>query len=146
MNALVELRNLPETRDEQHRFAAIAIEEIMNGDHDLVKMWVKLSIMADTLNEIKESAVFKNAAIREALKTTDKINGCEVKVVDRKTYDFSETNSDWVRLNISLEKLKKEIKEREAFLKALKSPVADPETGEIINPPTFTTTSYIQVK
>lgn len=147
MNALTHLSNLPETREQQHRFADMAIEELMNGNHDLVKMWVKLSILADTLNEIKDSAVFKNAAIEEARKQTSKVNGCEVKVTERKNFDFSGCgHSRLNELKFDIEEAKKQAAEIEKFLKTVKEPIVLESTGEIILPPTSTVTSYITVK
>lgn len=51
-------------------------------------------------------------------------------------YDFSNCNdSEWDDLNAQIKALDAQKKEREKFLKTLTKPMADPATGEVINPP-----------
>jgi len=147
-SAISQLNYLPETREQQHSFVHKAIEELMNGEHDIMKFWIQASIVADTLNEIKDSLVIKRAAIAEAAKYKDQpYMGCKISVVNRKTYDFSKCchpDLDWYKAAEA--EAKKQVKEVETFLKALKSAVADPDTGELIQPPTFTESEYITIK
>lgn len=147
-SAISQLSYLPETREQQHTFVHKAIEELMNGEHDIMKFWIQASIVADTLNEIKDSLVIKRAAIAEAAKYKEQpYMGCNVSVVNRKTYDFSKCcHPDWERYTSALSDAKERVKEVEAFLKSLHSPVVDTETGELIQPPTVTESEYITVK
>ena len=49
----------------------------------------------------------------------------------------------WQKLNQEVEAVKYKLKEREALLKAIKEPLVDPETGEIIYPaPKYSTTTF----
>ena len=148
--AISTLSVFPETRQQQHDFANRAIEELMNDNHDLLKVWQQMSIIADTLNEIKESVTLKNAVIAELEKygkDGKEVNGCKLTVSQRRTFDFSECNHEgWRMAEEELNNWKETKKEAETFLKALKSPVADPETGEVINPPTFTVNQFVTVK
>ena len=148
--AISTLSVLPETREQQHTFANKAIEELMNGNHDLLKVWQQMSIIADTLNEIKESVTLKNAVIAELEKygkDGKEVNGCKLTVSQRRTFDFSTTNHEgWRMAEEELNNWKETKKESETFLKALKSPVVDPDTGVVINPPTFTVNQFVVVK
>lgn len=148
--AISTLSVLPETREQQHAFANKAIDELMNGNHDLLKVWQQMSIIADTLNEIKESVTLKNAVIAELEKygkDGKEVNGCKLTVSQRRTFDFSGCNHTAYSILKNEIKARTEIvKELETMLKALKSPMADPETGEVINPPTFTVNEFVTVK
>lgn len=53
------------------------------------------------------------------------------------TYKFSD---------VKLENLKKSVQAREKFLKSLTEPVADPETGELIEVPIKRVTDYVYIK
>lgn len=147
-SAISQLSYLPETREQQRTFVHKAVEELMNGEHDIMKFWIQASIVADTLNEIKDSLKVKQAAVAEAAKYKDQpYMGCKISVVSRKTFDFSKCcYMDWERSKFDIEAAKERVKRAETFLKALQSPVADPETGEMIYPPTFTESEYITVK
>lgn len=148
--ALSTLSYLPETREQQHTFAHKAIEELMNGNHDLLKVWQQMSIIADTLNEIKESATLKAAVISEIEKYGKEgvtVNGCKLTKGSRRTFDFSECNhARYNELKQVTEYAKAEMKDIETLLKALKESVADASTGELINPATSTVTEFIVVK
>lgn len=63
--------------------------------------------------------------------------GCEItERVTGASYDFTACNDEiWNDLTAQINILNDATKEREKFLKALTKPVADTETGNIINPP-----------
>jgi hypothetical protein len=49
----------------------------------------------------------------------------------------------WQKLNQEVEAVKYKLKEREGLLKAIKEPLVDPETGEMIYPaPKYSTTTF----
>ena len=148
--AISTLSVLPETREQQHDFANKAVAELLSGNYDIVKAWQQMSIIADTLNEIKESITLKNAVIAELEKygkDGTEVNGCKLTVSQRRTFDFSACNHTAYSILKNEIKARTEIvKELETMLKAMKSPMADPETGEVINPPTFTVNQFVVVK
>jgi len=147
-SAISQLNYLPETREQQKTFVHKAIEELMNGEHDIMKFWIQASIVADTLNEIKDSILIKKAAIEEARKYKDQpYMGCRISVVSRKTFDFSKCcYMDYERTKFEIEAAKERLKKAETFLKSIPAEMADPATGEMIYPPTFTESEYITVK
>lgn len=148
--ALSTLSVLPATREQQHRFANMMVEEIINGDHDPVKVWHQMSIIADTLNEVKDSLTVRQAVANELEKYGKEgasINGCKITLTGRKKWDYSECgHTGYNTMKAQEEKVKSAIKDIEKFLQAMKEPMVDPTSGEIIIPPTFTTTEVITVK
>ncbi len=68
------------------------------------------------------------------------VDSAKFTVKIRTTPDFRVCNDS--KLNDAI-RIKKE---RETFLKALKVQFADPNTGEIINPPIYKSTEYIEIK
>jgi len=147
--ALSTISLLPETRAQQKLFVHKAIEEIANGSYDPVRLFAKLRIIADTIKEITDSETFKRMAIEEAKKYNGDCNiaGNKITVATKKTFDFSTSqHTDWEFWNSQVEDAKGHLKEIEILLKALKEPVANPKTGELIYPPAFIETEYITVK
>lgn len=125
---------LPSTKGQIQQFSSDAIESVLDGDYDPLKIEIQLKAMEEVIKTVR-------AGIREAVLTeTDKYNGVMetdqvlVKVVESGRYDYSE-DSVWNDLKSVEDNQAKQRKERETFLKALKNPVADPESGELINPP-----------
>ena len=121
MNALSTLSQLPATREEQKTFANKAIEELLNGDYDLLKVWQQMTIVADTLELIKKSETLKQAVISEVQKfgkDGTEINGCKLTVSQRRNFDFSNCNhAKYNESKAIIEDHTKEVKEIEAFLK-----------------------------
>src|SRR5690625_568522 len=61
-------------------------------------------------------------------------------------YDYSKCgDSEWSELDKKIKELSDLKKERETFLKAMKTAVADPDTGEVINPPKRTATENVKL-
>lgn len=150
MYAIQTLSQLPETREQQKEFANQVIEELMNGNHDLLRVWQQMTIIADTFELIKKSETLKQAVIAEVEKYGKDgatINGCKLTVQQRRNFDFSACNHagyNASKHNIEIET--KKLKKFEAFLKTLKEEIGDQNTGELIMPPTFTVTEYVVVK
>jgi hypothetical protein len=63
--------------------------------------------------------------------------GARVQLTERRTYDYS-MDDTWSQVN-------RYLKQREELLKYLTSPLADTETGEIINPVPYKITSVIMI-
>jgi len=148
--AVSTLSILPSTREQQHNFANKMIEELLNGEYDILKVWQQMSIIADTLNEIKESNTLKQAVLSELSKYGKegmKLNGCTLTIGSRRNFDFSQCKFEkYDTLKASIKEATTRQKEYEIMLKSLSMPVADPDTGEMINPPAYTTTEYVIVK
>jgi hypothetical protein len=63
--------------------------------------------------------------------------GAKIQLTERRTYDYS-LDDTWSQINRSL-------KQREELLKYLTAPLADTETGAIINPVPFKVNSIIMI-
>jgi hypothetical protein len=143
MNALSTLSEMPLTKAECKTFANMAIEEILSGERNPIQIEIQLKALEETIKLIRENEQVKRCLQTEAEKYTEKtfqFQNAEISKMSRSNYDLSTCNDSIYN------KLKSDIKEREAFLKALNSQVANPETGEIINPPVKTYTNYLQIK
>lgn len=150
--AISTLSVLPANRDEQHRFANKMVEELLNGEHDILKVWQQMSIIADTLNEIKDSNTLKQAVISEVEKYGKEgatVNGCTLTVGRRRSWDYSGCNdSVWAMHKQRVLSFTNDLKEREKFLQNLKPGMiaVDEQTGEQLNPPIVSVTEFITVK
>lgn len=66
---------------------------------------------------------------------------------ERPSFDFKACEDpEWLRLSMEEMKVKGAKKTREDWLKTLTDPTPDPETGEIINPPTVLKTSIVSIQ
>ena len=147
MNALIQLNHLPETRAQQETFIHAAVEELVNGDYDIMQYYVKAKIMLDTLDKINKSRRIKSLILEEAQKYNNQdLNGCKIQVVARKEYNFDACNhAELARLKKLQAETEQSIKNIETMLKSLVSPLADPETGDMIYPPTVSETEYVKI-
>ena len=148
MNALNQLTNLPERKEQIKTFAAAGIDEILNGNYSALEFKMRADFIRKALDQIEAHAAVKDLILLEGKKYEGQdYFGCQIKSQSRKTYDFNACNdSEYTNLSKYIESLKTQLKAREAFLKALPAPMADPETGNIINPPTFTSSEFLVIK
>jgi len=112
----------------------------------------------DALIELKELEnalktaldVVKDAAKEEAENYDEKTidyKGFEFTKISRRTYDFKACESSQYNLIAKKETdIKAKKKEYENFLKSLKNPVADAETGEMIYPPAVKFTDIVTLR
>ena len=120
---------LPETKREQALFVEKMKAEILAGTDFVPDIFARLKFIADTFDKIMKDEQVKAALATELSKYPEKtinLDGYSVSKVNRTTYDYS-TDPTWVELETKL-------KEREEFLKALKSNVVCPDTGLVITP------------
>lgn len=143
---------MPSTSSQINSFSAQVINSVRAGEEDALNVLLQVRAMEKSLKIIHEN--IKMFAEREAGKYPgDKFDfkGNEVAKCDVKTeYDYSKCNDpEWERLLYESEKADKELKAREAFLRALTGPLNtfDDQTGETItiNPPLKKTTSGLKI-
>ena len=110
-------------KEDLNEFVNDAIELVLSGDVDPLEVELKLRIMEKAITSIRKDVRVKNYVWEEASKYNgQKFRGCDIKLSERKTADYSEDN-EWMLL-------KAQLKSREALLKQTKG--VDPETGEIV--------------
>jgi len=145
-----DLLKIPTNRRDVNRIAAQIVNSILDGDSNSLEVEIKLRYLEKLIENIRGNIQIKGEVMREAELYPDKTfqaYGAEVTKTSRGTYDYASTG------DIIHDELIKEIaglngkrKEREDFLKSLKDEVADPETGNIIQPPAKKSTDSIRVK
>lgn len=149
--AISTILMLPDTVEQAEKFKLMLINDIAEGGyHNVLKMIKILRLNAGILEEVVKSDLVMSAARRE-LGKYDKEKaeeyGCRFYIVGRKTYKFETCNdSKYNELKQSEKEISDKRKKREEFLKALTEPMADPETGEIINLPYFENSESIKVE
>ena len=129
-----------------HAVELIAIP-ILEGEISASKKIVQFIALKDLLEDVITK--IRPSAMEELkLSKGEGINifGAKVEPATTSKYDFTACDdSTWNDLNASLQIIKAEMKERESFLKAIKSAVYLPETGEVVNPPIVLRTETIKV-
>ena len=149
--AISTLSQLPETKQQIETFAYSLEQGLNNGQivaSDLLRFQkamekvfekIKPTLIENALNEI--SNYEKNAVIK----------GSEFSIVEAGVkYDYSECNDvEHNTLTTQIEALKRTLKDRETFLKAIKAPMQmiDENSGEVytICPPKKTSSTTLKV-
>lgn len=126
MDQITKNSNL--TKAEQEA-TAVELSNFLLENSNCLEALMKLKSYENIINSVKKS--IEAEAINEADKYgkgQHEVMGVKFQVKEgSRRYDY--TNDD------TYNKLKAELKEREEFLKGLKKPMVDPETGELAQPP-----------
>jgi hypothetical protein len=140
MSELVKINQMPSTlKDISVAFMAIK-QEILSGEKDPLMLEVKLKAMEELVKRLRSDSEIKEAVINEGMKHPEKTFEMYGASFSKTTvgvkYDFTGCNDkEYFDLKEQDSKLSAKLKEKETFLKSLKKSMADPDTGEIINPP-----------
>lgn len=129
MNAIAELSRLPETKSQRESFVSACIEEILSGIHNPLNVTILLKNLEETIKSIRENEQVKEAVMFELNKYAEKTIDYGAATITKKqavSYDYS-NDATW-------NELKEKVKERETLLKAIKEPLADATSGEMIEP------------
>ncbi len=105
------------------------VQKVDDGDENPLHTIVRLRFMKKVIEDAEEK--IKGFAVQEAAKLDKKgdvVLGVNVRHTEgRRTFDYS-NDKEW-------NDLKEKMKNREEMLKGLTKPMADPDSGEIIEPP-----------
>jgi hypothetical protein len=129
MNAIAELRRMPETKSQRETFVNACVDEILSGNQNPLEIEIILKNMEETIKAIRKDERVKDAIMKEINDFSEKSFTFGNVLFTKKastTYDYKH-DGEWCRLN-------EKIKEREALLKTIKEPLADANTGELIQP------------
>jgi len=150
MNIISELKRLPETKAQVEAFAEGAIQEVISGERNPLEFETLLKAMETMVEIIRKDQRVKDAIEAEAMKYPEKtfeFGNATFTKSGRTTYEFEPCcDVEWEKADVEAKKWINIRKEREAFLKALKQPVADVNTGEVINPPISKYNAFVSVK
>lgn len=148
--AISQFSNLPQTKNERKNFVEMCVNEILSGSKNPLELELYLKNIEDTISEIRKNEEVKRLIYEEASKYNQKtfeFANAEITLTSRSTFNFKDCNdSIYNDLDNVLKTTKEQIKEREAFLKSLKSEVVNPETGELIYPANKQTTEFLTIK
>ena len=136
-NALSFITEFNLTRSQIDFFAQKALNEIDTGLYNPLSIHLCLKAMEESIKKIKERISEQVMQEAEKYGKSFEYMGAKFQMSQRRTYDYS-VDDTWAKINRSL-------KQREELLKYLTSPLADTETGEIINPVPFKVTSVIMI-
>ena len=147
MNALSELSNLPERKEQIKEFARQGIDQILNGEYSALEFKFRFDAFKKACEMILDHAAVNDLVLMEARRYEGQdYKDCKVSVQRRKTWKFDQCGDEtYSRMKIAEEMIKKDIKKQEDFLKALGAPVSDLD-GNIINPATYSEIEYITIK
>jgi len=136
-NALSVITEFNLTKSQIEQYAQKAIDQIDTGLYNPLSIQLCLKAMEELIKKIKEGIADQVLMEAEKYGKSFEYMGAKVQLSERRTYDYSNDDT-WSQINRSL-------KQREELLKYLTTPLADTETGEIINPVPFKVTSVITV-
>ena len=147
MNALSELHNLPERKEQIKEFARQGIDQILNGEYSALEFKFRFDAFKKACEMILDHAAVNDLVMMEAKRYEGQdYKDCKVSVNRRKTWKFDKCNNIHYEMLLQEQKNTKEMIEiAEAFMKTLQNPVSDLE-GNIINPPTYSEIEYITIK
>lgn len=134
-NVLSYITQFGLTKSQIEFFAGKALEEIDSGRYNPLEIHLCLKAMEELVKRIKEGIADQVLTEAEKYGKSFYYLGARVQLTERRTYDYSKDDT-WSQINRSL-------KQREELLKYLTGPLADTETGDIINPVSYKITSVI---
>ena len=146
------LRMLPETKSEIASFVEAVKTEVLSGFIDPLQFEVRMKALEMAIEQIRADKEIKAAVLSEAEKYNAKtFDAFGAKLSIREVgvrYDFTKCGStDWKFYDYAVKCQTANRKKAEEFLKALpETGMADPETGEVIYPPTKTSTTTVVIE
>ena len=143
MNSLEKLSKGLATKKSKANFIQECKDEILSGNVNPLQTEVYLKNLADIIKKIREDKDVKEYVMAEAEKNgkTFDFQGNKIVVSSKRTFDYSKCgHSEYDRIVARK-------KELENFLQAMPqdAEVFDPETGERLSPPTYTTSSFLTI-
>ena len=139
MNEIKLLRTLPSTKDGINALAKGIVGDIEENGTNTLDYYILLKTLSSLEKAVKDHKKFKEYLLEDAHKYVEKTfthAGCKFTIQNRPRYKYEVCKDEvWDELQREKQKLDEKIKEREAFLKALKEPVADVNYGNTIYPP-----------
>ena len=139
MNATSVITLMPNNKAELEKFVRLACNEIEFSDVPVTAWDVRLKFIEEAISRIRDH--IKETVISEVEKHGGKdvnLHGVTFNVMTRRAYDYGQDKV--------ISSLKEQIKERETLLRSLKCPIADTQTGEVIDPVPFKTSTFISIK
>jgi len=130
MNAIAEIKRLPETKEQLISFINAVKQEVIEGNINPLDLDIRLKYVEEMVKGIRKDAGIKEAIIDEVSKYGKGVEraNCEIKISTKTTFEYKE--------DYKVKELEKELKERKAFLKSITIVVFDENGIEIYPMPT----------
>lgn len=124
-------------------------DSILSGDTNPLDAEIALKGLEEMADAIRKA--IRYYVMKEATKYGEKTfnhHGTTIQISERKTYDFSKCGDEfWQGLKDAENTAKEGRAEREKFLKSIPPEgVVLPNTGEILQAPSYTTTEILTIK
>ena len=147
-NFLTNFKALPNSLTDQVSVATEAIEAVLNGEVDPIRLDIYLKSIEDTIKMIRKNTQVKEKTISEAMnygKQFDLYNA-NVAISSRRTYAYEEDGT-WAKLKIQETEIADQRKIREKLLKNIPdgSELADTETGEMLSNHLVTHNHFLKI-
>ena len=145
--AISYLSVMPLSKEQRETFVQKVKDEILSGDENPLKIEIILKGIEETIKAIRSDADIREYVLQELAKhgKSTTIYGAELTKSDRKTWNYNDTEINSITAEI--EELKAKLKDREKFLQSIpEGGIIDPETGEILYRPGYTTTEVLTIK
>jgi len=139
------IRLMPLNKNEITDFVDKAVNQIVNGDMDIIETAIYLKAMEEVVKGIRDNKKVKESIMFELAETgklsTDNAN---ISIVETSRYDYS-GDAKWNGFEKEIGVISRHKKSREKLLQILESDVADPDTGEMICPAVKTIQKSVRV-
>ena len=145
--AISYLSVMPLSKEQRETFVQKVKDEILSGYENPLKIEIILKGIEETIKAIRSDADIREYVLQELAKhgKSTTIYGAELTKSDRKTWNYNDTEINSITAEI--EELKAKLKDREKFLQSIpEGGIIDPETGEILYRPGYTTTEVLTIK
>lgn len=149
--ALSAINLLPSNNDEVKKFVTKVRNEILSGNDDPLKILIQLKMVEKTIDILLHDEEMERHFLCEAgkygrsfeyLNTHFDVREMGVKYAYNTCQD-----STWNNLNDKKQAIEKQMKEREAFLKAIPDEgTVNPETGELLRKPAKSSITKVVIK
>jgi hypothetical protein len=138
MYEIALFKQFPSTKAEIQTYFEGAKASILSGNQSSLELFKHIKAFEDLIEQILKDVDIKKAVLREAEtygeKTFD-VHGCKFQIRGKTDYIYTFCDDPELKqLEQEQLLLKTKIDARKTFLKTLKEPYADRETGEIIKP------------
>lgn len=149
MNAISILTQLPTTKREIEVYVDQLKDDILSGYIQPEASAIMLKSFEDIIKSLRGDLDIKEYIQNACDLHNEKsftYSDATFSKSERPNYNFKNCEDpEWLSLSMDEMKIKGAKKVREDWLKTLKEPTPDPQTGEIINPPQILRTSIISI-
>lgn len=151
MNPSDTLAMFQTTKDQRIAFAGVLVNEILEGRAEPLKVHLQVKCMEDLMDCITKSPAYKKAVLDAAAEYGAKqfeLHNAKFQTREAGVkYDYSQCNDALLdEMLTQQESLTARIKERQKMLQAMPGAgLADPENGNLLYPPSKSSTTTVAV-